>query len=188
MKFRFLGDGDCPDWLLAEINTLSRMTSIKIKILGQAVAKYLTEGELDEEKVKKITQDAKLELNDAKAMVAALELMLTSSARYGVSATDLSSELQQLGLPREHSAAIARLHTDHCPQITAALSSQSLRVSRLSSIQVVSRDDSSPFSTVSLKVKKLDGCGESSTIDISKEDVHILLTELRRAKSLMENL
>lgn len=67
------------------------------------------------------------ELNDAKAMVAALELIFTSSARYGVSAADLSSELQQLGLPREHSAAIARLHTDHCPQITAALSSQSLR-------------------------------------------------------------
>lgn len=27
-KFRFLGDGDCPDWLLAEINTLSRMVCI----------------------------------------------------------------------------------------------------------------------------------------------------------------
>lgn len=67
------------------------------------------------------------ELNDAKAMVAALELIFTSSARYGVSAADLSSELQQLGLPREHSAAIARLHTDYCPQITATLSSQSLR-------------------------------------------------------------
>ncbi|XP_043250571.1 COMM domain-containing protein 4 [Colletes gigas] len=188
MKFRFLGDGDCPDWLLAEINTLSRMTSIKIKILGQTVAKYLTEGELDEEKIKKITQDAKVELDDAKAMVAALELIFSSSARYGVSAADLSSELQQLGLPREHSAAIARLHTDYCPQITVALSSQSLRVSRLSSIEVLSCDGLSPFSTVSLKVKKLDGIGENSTINISKDDVQVLLTELRKAKSLMENL
>lgn len=67
------------------------------------------------------------ELNDTKAMVAALELIFTSSARYGVSATDLSSELQQLGLPREHSAAIARLHTEYSSQITVALSSQSLR-------------------------------------------------------------
>ena len=68
-----------------------------------------------------------LELSDAKAIVAALELILTSSARYGVSPADLSSELQQLGLPREHSAAVARLHTDNCPQITAILTSQSLR-------------------------------------------------------------
>jgi len=68
-----------------------------------------------------------LDVSDAKAIVAALELIFTSSARYGVSATDLSSELQQLGLPREHSTAVARLHTDHCSQITAVLSSQSLR-------------------------------------------------------------
>lgn len=167
---------------------MSRMTSIKIKILGQAVAKYLTEGELDEEKIKKITQDAKLELGDAKAMVAALELIFTSSARYGVSAADLSSELQQLGLHREHSIAVARLHTDHCSQITAALSSQSLRVSRLKSIEVLPCDSTSPFSTVSLKLTKLDGTEEDSTVNISKDDVQVLLTELRKAKSLMESL
>ncbi|KAG7190217.1 hypothetical protein KM043_006340 [Ampulex compressa] len=188
MKFRFLGDGDCPDWVLAEINTLSRMTSIKIKILAEAVAKYLTEGELDEEKVKKVTQDAKLELNDAKAMVAALELIFTSSSRYGVSAADLGSELQQLGLPREHSASVARLHTDYCPQITAALSSQSLRVSRLSSIEVLPSAGPSPFSTVTLKLKKLDGNGEDSTISISKDDAQVLLGELKRARALMESL
>ncbi|XP_014600046.1 PREDICTED: COMM domain-containing protein 4 isoform X1 [Polistes canadensis] len=183
MKFRFLGDGDCPDWLLAEINTLSRMTSIKMKTLGQIVMKSLTEGELDEEKIKKITQDAKLDLSDAKAMIAALELIFTSSARYGVSAADLSSELQQLGLPREHSTAVARIHTDCCPQLTATLSSQSLRVSHLSSIKVVSCDSSSPFSTVSLKVKKLEGNEEESTINISKDDVQVLLTVKNIKKS-----
>ncbi|XP_012223151.1 COMM domain-containing protein 4 isoform X2 [Linepithema humile] len=188
MRFRFLGDGDCPDWLLAEINTLSRMTSIKMKMLGQAVAKYLAEGELDEEKVKKITQDAKLDASDGKAMVAALELIFTSSARYGVSAADLSSELQQLGLPREHSTAVARIHTDHCSQITAVLSSQSLRVSRLSSIEVLSCDSASPVSTVALKLKKIDGNEEDSTINISKDDVQVLLKELKRARALMENL
>ncbi|EGI65609.1 COMM domain-containing protein 4 [Acromyrmex echinatior] len=188
LRFRFLGDGDCPDWLLAEINTLSRMTSIKMKMLGQAVAKYLTEGELDEEKIKKITQDAKLDVSDAKAMVVALELIFTSSARYGVSAADLSSELQQLGLPREHSTAVARLHTDHCPQITAVLSSQSLRVSRLSSIEVLPCDSSSPVSAMTLKLKKIDGKEEDSTINISKDDVQVLLKELKRARALMENL
>lgn len=188
MKFRFLGDGDCPDWLLAEINTLSRMTSIKIRILGQAVAKYLTEGELDEDKIKKVTQDAKIEPSDAKAMIAALELIFVSSARYGVSAADLSSELQQLGLPREHSAAIARLHTDNSPRITDALSAQSLRVSRLSSIQVLPCTSSSPFTTLSLKLNKLGDNEDNAVVNISQEDAHVLLTELRKAKALMENL
>ncbi len=30
MKFRFCGDLDCPDWVLAEINTLSKMVRFGI--------------------------------------------------------------------------------------------------------------------------------------------------------------
>lgn len=60
--------------------------------------------------------------------MAALELILTSSARYGVTPADLSNELQQLGLPREHSAALARIHTDVSSKIVnEALIPQSLR-------------------------------------------------------------
>ncbi|XP_012283145.1 COMM domain-containing protein 4 [Orussus abietinus] len=189
MRFRFLGDSDCPDWLLAEINTLSRMTSIKLKNLGQLVAKFLTEGELDESKVNKIAQDAKLEPNDSKAVIATLEFILTSSARYGVSTADLSSELQQLGLPREHSAAIARLHTDNSSQIAAVLKGQSLRISGLSSIEVAPSDNACPFSKVSLKLKKVDGKeDDTTTIHIMKDDVSALLAELKRARALMEDL
>ncbi|XP_033215817.1 COMM domain-containing protein 4 [Belonocnema kinseyi] len=186
MRFRFLGDGDCPDWLLVEINTLSRMTSIKMKSLGQLVVKSLTEGEFDEEKVKKLTQDAKLELSDAKAIVAALELIFTSSARYGVSVADLSSELQQLGLPREHSAAVARLYTDNSPQITAILTSQSLRLNRLTSIDIAPGENSSPFKRMTLKLKNVDGKEDETSINILKNEIPVLLTELKRARSMME--
>lgn len=65
--------------------------------------------------------------DDAKAIIAALELILTSSVRYGVNATDLSSELQQLGLPREHSAALGKLHTENFTRILESLTSRSLR-------------------------------------------------------------
>lgn len=38
-KFRFLGDCDSPDWVLAEIHSsLSMLTSVKLKILAQLVA------------------------------------------------------------------------------------------------------------------------------------------------------
>lgn len=52
---------------------------------------------------------------------------MTSSSRYEVNADDLSSELQQLGLPKEHSIVIGRLHTDNYSQIHDHLLSQSLR-------------------------------------------------------------
>lgn len=191
MKFRFLGDGDCPDWLLAEINTMTRMTSIKIKLLGQTIAKYLTDGDFDKDKVKKIAQDTKLEINDAKAVTATLELILTSSARYGVSPADLNNELQQLGLPREHSGAIARLHTDFCSQITAVQSLQSLRVSRLSAIEVTRNRiscNSFPLYTILLKLEKLDGSKESFTINATCVNLKVLLAELKSVKAQMESL
>ncbi|XP_043481194.1 COMM domain-containing protein 4 [Leptopilina heterotoma] len=186
MRFRFLGDGDCPDWLLAEINTLSRMTSIKMKLLCQVVVKSLTEGEFDEEKVKKLTQDAKLELDDSKAIVAALELILTSSARYGVSPADLSSELQQLGLPREHSAAIARIHTDNCPQVTAILTSQSLRLNRLTSFEIVPGENSSPFNKITLKLKNINGQEDETSINILRNEIPVLLADLKKARAKMD--
>lgn len=41
-KFRFCGDGDCPDWVLAEIHSnLSMLSSIKLKLLTLMVAKSI---------------------------------------------------------------------------------------------------------------------------------------------------
>ncbi|XP_015521628.2 COMM domain-containing protein 4 isoform X1 [Neodiprion lecontei] len=188
MKFRFLGDADCPDWLLAEINTLSRMTSIKMKVLGQLVAKSLTEGTLDEDKVKKLTQDAKLEPGDTKAIVAALNLILSSSTSHAVSATDLSSELQQLGLPREHSTTLARIYTEHSPQITATLSAQSLRLKRLSFIETLENEKTSPFVKIAFQTSDTAGKEETNKVTIPKESIPVLLAELKRARSLMEGL
>lgn len=61
------------------------------------------------------------------SIISALEMIITSSARYEVNADDLSSELQQLGLPKEHSIVIGRLHTDNYNQIHDHLLAQSLR-------------------------------------------------------------
>lgn len=68
-----------------------------------------------------------LETSELKAIIAALEMIFTSSSRNSVSSNDLSSELQQLGLPREHSMIISRLHTDYTPEISTVLTGQSLR-------------------------------------------------------------
>uniref|UniRef100_A0A3B3D4M8 COMM domain containing 4 n=1 Tax=Oryzias melastigma TaxID=30732 RepID=A0A3B3D4M8_ORYME len=41
MRFRFCGDLDCPDWVLAEITTLAKMSSVKMKLLCVQVLKDL---------------------------------------------------------------------------------------------------------------------------------------------------
>uniref|UniRef100_A0A2I3TKR9 COMM domain containing 4 n=1 Tax=Pan troglodytes TaxID=9598 RepID=A0A2I3TKR9_PANTR len=40
-RFRFCGDLDCPDWVLAEISTLAKMSSVKLRLLCSQVLKEL---------------------------------------------------------------------------------------------------------------------------------------------------
>jgi len=46
MKFRFCGDQDCPDWFLTQMGTLSRLSSVKAKLLAQHVSRHLTGQEM----------------------------------------------------------------------------------------------------------------------------------------------
>ncbi|XP_035828771.1 COMM domain-containing protein 4 [Aplysia californica] len=107
-RFRFCGDLDCPDWVLAEINILSKVTSVKMKLLSVQVLKGMLGAELDYEKVHKLTSDAKFESGDIKASIAALSFILSRAARHHVDADTLANELQQLGLPKEHTSSLCK--------------------------------------------------------------------------------
>ena len=79
MKFKFCGDLDCPDWLLAEISSLSKVSSVKLKLLCNQVIKLLTgdEQNVDYEKIEKHLRDAKLDdTQNVKGALAALLFML----------------------------------------------------------------------------------------------------------------
>ncbi|XP_070956936.1 uncharacterized protein [Macaca nemestrina] len=54
----------------------------------------------DYEKILKLTADAKFESGDIKATVAVLSFILSSAAKHSVDGGSLSSEVQQLGLPK----------------------------------------------------------------------------------------
>ncbi|XP_075711294.1 COMM domain-containing protein 4 isoform X3 [Rhinoderma darwinii] len=100
MRFRFCGDLDCPDWVLAEISTLAKISSVKLKLICAQVLKEQLGEAVDYEKILKLTADARFESGDIKATVAVLCFILSSAAKHNVSGDNLSSELQQLGLPR----------------------------------------------------------------------------------------
>lgn len=69
MRFRFVGELDCPDWVLAEISLLSRLTSIKLKLFAQLLAKSLQgTAEFDSEKAQKFAADAKFSESDLKGL------------------------------------------------------------------------------------------------------------------------
>lgn len=79
------------------------------------------------DKITKLANDSKLEVNDIKACISLIEFILTSGAKHDIISETLSSELQQLGLPKEHSTSICKVYNDKNNELTALLKAQSLR-------------------------------------------------------------
>ncbi|XP_004069675.1 COMM domain-containing protein 4 [Oryzias latipes] len=198
MRFRFCGDLDCPDWVLAEITTLAKMSSVKMKLLcGQVLKDLLGEG-IDYEKIVKLTADAKFESGDIKASVAVLSFILSSAAKHDVDSESLSSELQQLGLPKEHASGLCKSYEDKHSALQDKLRETSLRLGRLDSVswRVDYTLSSSELSEVNeplihLKLQKQgaeSGCSETAAFSISADKFRVLLSELKQAQALMNTL
>ena len=107
MRFAFVGGLDVPDWLLSEVFVLSKISAVRIKLL----CKHVVERELgrtQEDKVGKLLGESKLDEAGVKAVVAAVQFILSAAARHDVAEEVLAQELQQLGLPREQAVACHR--------------------------------------------------------------------------------
>lgn len=105
MKFKFCGDRDCPDWVLASANTLAKLTSVKTRLLAKNVADEIVRGNdnpgvrancvcvsdgrffytggdvFDVEGVQKWTADAHVSLDEVLAVVGVLAFILKASAK-----------------------------------------------------------------------------------------------------------
>nr|KAF6499561.1 COMM domain containing 4 [Molossus molossus] len=171
MRFRFCGDLDCPDWVLAEISTLAKISSVKLRLLCSQVLKELLGQGIDYEKVLKLTGDARFELGDVKATVAVLSFIFSSAAKHSVDGESLSSELQQLGLPKVSRLAGMGWRVDYI------LSSSLLR-----SVE-------EPMVHLQLKVANApDAPAQPVAISLSADKFQVLLAELKQAQTLMSSL
>ncbi|XP_033725446.1 COMM domain-containing protein 4-like [Pecten maximus] len=198
MRFRFCGDLDCPDWVLAEISILARMTSVKMKLLCVQVIKDLLNEGIDYEKVYKLTSDAKFEIGDVKASLAALSFVLSSAAKYGIDGESLSNELQQLGLPKEHTSALCKSYSDGLDKLQTHFRKTSLRLSNVDSVRwrvdyVLSsselKDVNMPCVQLQLTTKNPDtGTTSPLSFTVSMEKFRVLLSELKQANTIMESL
>uniref|UniRef100_UPI00398F562C COMM domain-containing protein 4 isoform X1 n=2 Tax=Pristiophorus japonicus TaxID=55135 RepID=UPI00398F562C len=198
MRFRFCGDLDCPDWVLAEISTLAKISSVKMKLLCVQVLKDLLGDGIDYEKISKLTVDAKFETSDIKATIAVLNFVFSSAAKYGVDGESLSSELQQLGLPKEHAAALCKSYEDKQPALQDRLRDSSLRLNKLESVSwrvdcTLSSSElkevNEPVVQLKINVRNVDtGAVELTAVSITANKFRVLLTELKQAQALMNAL
>ena len=109
MKFKFCGNVDCPDWLITEIIYLSKITPVKLRILGNLICKYIMK-EGDTQKINKILEEMNLTSEEITIVISSLCFIIKSSGKFNVDDLMLSQELQQLGLPQDNADAISKVY------------------------------------------------------------------------------
>uniref|UniRef100_A0AAG5D4E7 COMM domain-containing protein n=1 Tax=Anopheles atroparvus TaxID=41427 RepID=A0AAG5D4E7_ANOAO len=192
MKFRFCGDGDCPDWVLAEIHSnLAQLTPDQLNELGEHTAKSIMGADIPEDEVSKIYAITKGSMDAPKGGMACLRFLLTSSSRYNTEIAVFGTELQQLGLPKEHTSIMCRLLGDYVQKIRAVLRDNSLCINQLETFQC-----SIPKNTIDciqLKIgiqnEIIDGVPQKNThtVNLNRNDALLLLNELKTVRDTMEN-
>ncbi|KAJ3639890.1 hypothetical protein Zmor_003261 [Zophobas morio] len=183
MKFRFCGEADCPDWVLAEIYTLSRLSSVKLKVLAQIVVQGTIKPPVDTTKAEKLFTESKLDPDiDLKTCVACLSFIITSAVRFNCNSSTLHSELQQLGLPREHSTSVKRVVDDYCEELTSHYRKQSLRVNPLEKVST-EIDQSVNCVLLDLTIN-----GQNEKVTMIPHTVNVLLENLKQVREKMVEL
>uniref|UniRef100_A0A1L8DC73 COMM domain-containing protein n=1 Tax=Nyssomyia neivai TaxID=330878 RepID=A0A1L8DC73_9DIPT len=193
MKFRFCGDGDCPDWILAEIHsTLSVLSSVKLRVLAQMIAKSVLGEDIPEEKLFEIMSANKMDVRSARSAFSCLRFMITSAVRHNTPPAIFEAELQQLGLPKEHSAAICRTLGEYSEKLQAFLDSQCLSVNELGDVDCVPSDTLPDCVNLHLGIENeiINGMPQKTqhTVTIHKSQLPILIQELKAARDVMEKL
>jgi hypothetical protein len=157
MKFKIFGDDDAPDWFIAEIFTVSNLSSVRVRLLcshlvavrasaASNVQPFGTEKptadddattptqtprvEIDYDKLRKLVDDTNT-AEDVEAVVATLEYAIANAARFDVDEATLGRELEQLGLPREHAEAITKSYGKNRDGLRRAALRSTVRVNGL---------------------------------------------------------
>ncbi|EEC14523.1 COMM domain-containing protein, putative [Ixodes scapularis] len=194
MRFKFCGDRDCPDWLLAEIASLSKISSVKTKLLCVQAVNALLTSTVDFEKASKLTADSKFTPDDLKGVLVALEFILKNATKFAVDEETLVNELQQLGLPREHAVSLSKVYADKSADILTVLKKQSLRLSSLEGNpqwrvdyvleSSVAGEVAQPSVQMKLLVRDSDREPKPVHFSMTAETCSVLLHELKQAYNL----
>jgi len=197
MKFKFCGDLDAPDWILKEIAIISKLSSVKVRLICSQLVNLIASSEIDYEKVLKYFDGASLDVSDTKAALAALRFILNNAAKYDVEESALANELGQLGMPKEHGDAICKAFREGKDKMRETLKKQILHLPRFQSLDyrvdfIVSsdklQDASAPGISLQFHSRDQDGTSRSHAFEISEDKFKLLLSDLKQARAILETV
>lgn len=199
-KFRFCGEQDCPDWILAETAVLSRLSSVRMKLVAKLVIGSLLGQPMNYEKLNKYTTSSRVQFAsaDTKAMIAALTFIYSNATRFDVAEDVLLAELEQLGLPIDIAKSMTKTFTAYVSELKEYFAKQTLRLPTISDVSwrvdyIMASSLAGEVDGFSVRVnlqtdKVVEGQPKDVSFETSVDKLAVLVNELKQAKLLMTSL
>jgi len=190
MKFKFCGDLDSPDWLLNGISILSDLTSVKLKLVAVQIMKDIVGlSKFDYEKA--LSRTSRLEsLDEQKSAITSLTYIMTNAARFDIDHEILSTELQQLGLPKDSTIPMCRSYKEYKELLIEKFKTKTLRLSKLDSIEwkvdyLICSSQVNEVNEPSIQLS-LTTNSQVNNLEVSLSKFRVLYQELLNARKQME--
>ena len=129
MRFDFCGSVDCPEWALAEVSLLNRISAVKLKLILVQIVKKISGQPFDNDKIIKLCRDQKFDTEETKVCVAVIEFLLRQATKHQVTDKSFSKDLLQMGIAIESANALVKVLVDQQSTLTEAVKHDSLRIS-----------------------------------------------------------
>jgi COMMD2-7/10, HN domain/COMM domain len=128
-----------------------------------------------------------------KGIVAAFAFIFTNAAKHNAESETLIMELQQLGMPKEHSDRLAKPYTDYVEHVRTALAEKRLALPHLVGVDwqvdfVLSSDALLELNEPSVQLRLQlddDRAAAGHIFSLSADKLRALLAELKTARSFM---
>lgn len=115
---------------------------------------------------------------------------MTNATRFQTDKMTFAAELEQLGLPKEHSTALCTVFNGNTEKLCQYLAKNTLSVNEVTKVTADIPDDGIDCACVTFDIKNelIDGVPMKTThkININKTDVRILLKEMKTVQNMME--
>lgn len=128
-------------------------------------------------------------IDNSKSAYLCVRFLLLSAVRFGIGKDIFAVELQQLGLPREHSLALGKVLDENSAPLREHLRSKSLGINELTDVKCKESDGIDCIKLeMEIKNSRETGGTVSKAININKSDIPVLLKELKIIKTKMNQL
>ncbi|KNC52026.1 COMM domain-containing protein 4 [Thecamonas trahens ATCC 50062] len=193
MKFIFCGGLDAPDWILAEITVLSKLTLMQMKRLVTQVIRSIKDEELNYQSMAKIAEAAGFTASDLKAAFAGVDFIIRSASKYDCEPETLGAELQQLGIPVEIGGTLVKSYAKALDSIRDHLAATSLHLARLDDFQwrvdyLLTGSTMRDLNVPSVSMSLTSTSGEKVAFELTAQKFNVLYDELKTARALMERV